>query len=895
MKKQNAFNRKVLAASVATASLIGGAAAPAFAQQVGEEEMVLEEVVVTGYRQSLAKSLDLKRDAVGTVDAIVAEDIAKFPDLNLAESLQRIPGVAIRREAGEGRNITVRGLGPEFTRVRVNGMEGLSTGGGTDSSGGSNRDRQFDFNIFASELFSALEVRKTAEASVDEGSLGATVDLRTARPFDYDGQSVALSLQGMYNDLSEESDPRIAGLYSNTWADDSFGALIGFAYTERNILEEGASTVRWQNSDWLSCSACGSAAELQQVNDSYHPRIPRYGRLTHEQERTGINGALQWRPTDRTELVLEALYGKLEGTRQEEFLEALIRNNEDEANISAYTLNGNTLTAATLDNAFIRVENRIDELETEFTQFTLSGSHYFTDDLMLKGLLGSSESEFDNPVQTTIIFDNVVDGYSYDYRDADLPRLDYGFDVTDPGAFEYTEFRDRPNSVDNSYDTAQLDLVWNLSDSIALKFGVNWKEYEFDVAEGRRDGSVDDVLGSSVPVTDELAGLLRDFGSGLGMPGGNDKRWVSPNIGAGAALVDLYNIDPVPREGDIRNVQEETLSYYGQVDFEVPVGSWNFRANAGLRAYDTETDSSGILSGESVTVNNSYDDVLPAINVAVEPIETVVLRASYAQVMARPSLGNLTPGGSIGVFGDPTLSFGNPALDPFEADAYDLSFEWYFADEALLSIGYFYKDIDSFIARISEDNVPFSSLGLPCSLLDASPIEGECDTLFTVTRNVNGNGGDLEGVEVIFQMPFAGAPGFLSNMGFSGNYTYVDSEVDYAAPGEARELGPLVQTSENNWNATLYYETERWGARVSASYRDEFLIQFPDRLVEESTHIDLSAFYNINENMQVTFEAINLDDEFFDQQHVTEDPDARRSYVYHHTGVNYLLGFRWKM
>lgn len=896
MNKQNTFNRNVLAASVAAASFLGGvSAAPALAQAVGEDGMVLEEVVVTGYRQSLARSLDLKRDAIGTVDAIVAEDIAKFPDLNLAESLQRIPGVAIRREAGEGRNITVRGLGPEFTRVRVNGMEGLSTGGGTDSSGGSNRDRQFDFNIFASELFSALEVRKTAEASVDEGSLGATVDLRTARPFDYDGQNVALSLQGMYNDLSEETDPRVAGVYSNTWGDGTFGALAGFAYSERNILEEGASTVRWQNAEWANCSACGSDADLQAVNNAYHPRIPRYGRLTHEQERTGINGALQWRPTDRTELILEGLYGKLEGSRQEQFLEALIRNNEDEANVAAYTLNGNTMTAATLDNAFIRVENRLDELETEFTQFTLSGSHFFTDDLRIEGLLGTSESEFDNPVQTTIIFDNVVDGYSYDYSDPDLPKLDYGFDVTDPSAYDYTEFRDRPNSVDNSYDTAALDLIWNMSDTIALKFGVNWKEYEFAVAEGRRDGSVEDVLGSSVPVTDELAGLLRGFGSGLGMPGGNDKRWVSPSIGAGAALVDLYNIDPVPREGDIRSVQEETVAYYGQVDFEIPMGDWNFRANAGLRAYDTEIDSTGILSGERVTVNNSYDDVLPAVNVALEPTETIVLRASYAQVMARPSLGALTPGGSIGVFGDPTLSFGNPELAPFEADAYDLSFEWYFADEALLSIGYFYKDIDSFVARVSEDNIPFSSLGLPCSLLDASPIEGECNTPFTVTRNDNGNGGELDGVEVIFQMPFVGAPGFLSNMGFTGNYTYVDSEVDYAAPGEAKELGPLVQTSENNWNATLYYESELWGARVSASYRDEFLIRFPDRLVNESTHIDFSAFYNINDGMQVTFEAINLGDEFFDQQHLTEDPAASRSYVYHHTGVNYLLGFRWKL
>ena len=145
-----------------------------------------QPIIVTGFRASLTAALGAKRRADnGIVDVIVAEDIADFPDQNLAESLQRIPGVAIDRDAGEGRQITVRGLGGDFTRVRLNQLEALATTGGTDSSGGANRSRAFDFNIFASELFSRLTVRKSASAEVDEGSLGATVDLQTARPFDY--------------------------------------------------------------------------------------------------------------------------------------------------------------------------------------------------------------------------------------------------------------------------------------------------------------------------------------------------------------------------------------------------------------------------------------------------------------------------------------------------------------------------------------------------------------------------------------------------------------------------------------------------------------------------------------------------------------------------------------
>ncbi|HKX55818.1 MAG TPA: TonB-dependent receptor plug domain-containing protein, partial [Xanthomonadales bacterium] len=168
----------------------------------------LEEVVVSGYRSSLTASLSQKRNSTGSVDAIVAEDIADFPDLNLAESLQRIPGVSITRAGGEGRQVTVRGLGADFTSTRINGMEALSTSGFTDALGGANRGRGFDFNSFDSELFSRLTVYKTSYAELQEGGLGATLDLRSARPFDYDGLTFAESGQVGYNDLSDEADPR---------------------------------------------------------------------------------------------------------------------------------------------------------------------------------------------------------------------------------------------------------------------------------------------------------------------------------------------------------------------------------------------------------------------------------------------------------------------------------------------------------------------------------------------------------------------------------------------------------------------------------------------------------------------------------------------------------------
>ena len=196
----------------------------------------LDRIEVVGtYRASLERSLELKRYATEQTDSIVAEDIGKFPDLNLAESLQRISGVAIDRDAGEGRSITVRGLGQDFTRVRVNGLETVATSGGTDSSGGANRGRGFDFNVFASELFGKLTVRKTQSAQVDEGSLGATVDLQVARPFDYDGFTTSFAGQMGYNDLSSRWDPRGSFLISNTWGDGRFGALLSASYSTQYL------------------------------------------------------------------------------------------------------------------------------------------------------------------------------------------------------------------------------------------------------------------------------------------------------------------------------------------------------------------------------------------------------------------------------------------------------------------------------------------------------------------------------------------------------------------------------------------------------------------------------------------------------------------------------------
>jgi iron complex outermembrane receptor protein len=227
---------------------------PAVAQEAPAPDEV-EEITVTGYRAALRSAIETKRESGVMVDAINADDIADFPDANLAESLQRIPGISIDRDQGEGRTITVRGLPGDFTRVRINGLEALSTAGSNDAGTSPNRSRSFDFNTFASELFSSLKVQKTSSAETDEGSLGATVDLTTGRPMDLEPFALGFSAEDSFYENGEFHNPKLAGLVS--WHNDSIGVLFSAAYSERQTEVDqfrrgpGSSDFVYRQSDFL--------------------------------------------------------------------------------------------------------------------------------------------------------------------------------------------------------------------------------------------------------------------------------------------------------------------------------------------------------------------------------------------------------------------------------------------------------------------------------------------------------------------------------------------------------------------------------------------------------------------------------------------------------------------
>ncbi len=890
------------------------------AAQVQEED--IEVITVTGgFRGSLASALNQKRFETGSTDTIKAEDIADFPDLNLAESLQRIPGVAISRVAGEGRQISVRGLGPDFTRVRINGMEAQSTSGGTDAIGGANRGRGFDFNTFSSDLFSELTVRKTASANVEEGSLGATVDLRTARPFDYDGLTFAANIQAGYNDLSEEVDPKGSFLVSNIFADGKFGVLFSAAYSERNLKDQGASTVRWNNvNDFGTYRGDANAPELQAINDAFRPRLPRYDAYEHNVKRTGMAAAFEFRPSSETRFNLDLLYSKDDSSRQEAFMQGILNAGNNRAaltnpaggitgamNVLDYEIDSsNTVTYASFENALVRNELRYDELSTDFLQFTLSGQHQLTDNLKIDAMVGRANSKFDNPVQTTVVMDKDGLNFSYDYRGnkRDNPELIFGAAAYDPNGWTTSSVRLRPLGAENTFDSAAVNLEYAVNDNLTLRSGRHYKNFEFVTWESRRQP---ENAGGVVMTPD----LTFNYNSGLG----SQANWVLPNLAAIDARYNIYsnsgNFVLTNLVAGDYSAEEKTLGAYVQLAFETEVGNTTIRGDIGGRYVKTDQSSTSwaTIGGtpEQVTAKHDYNEFLPSLNLVFEPLDDVVIRFGYAEVMARAGLGSIRPNVTVTASGGArTIAGGNPTLEPTKAKTYDLGLELYFDNESMLGVAVFRKDIDSYVQGLRETKI-FTETGLPVQAAidacNAGPGYGAdtgCNENVEWQTNtpLNGPGGNLYGFEVQYQMPFSFLPEFWDRFGFIGNYTYVKAQMDYVNnTGVVLATRDLNGLSESTRSATLYYEDDAFSARVSLTTRDRYLTNAIGRDNNDmegtnaTRNIDAAMSYQLTDNWKISFEALNLTNEVDDQW---VDSGGNRLTYYHSTGRQYYLGAQYK-
>jgi len=935
--------------------------APAQVPQERTEESQQPDVVVTGFRASLNSALNAKRNETAAIDSIVAEDIGKFPDSNLAESMQRIPGVALSRgDGGEGRNISVRGLGSQFTRVRINGMEGVSQVSGSDIRGGVATGRSFDFVTFPTEIFSSLAVRKTLSADVEEGSLGATVDLRAPKPFDQKGSDFVLTgtARGIYNDIRKKVDPRLSALVSKKFG-DTFGILGSIAYSKRHIEEYAYSavdvvptTVYGQaqpagtpnagvifpfctpvgytfngspatspvpgytqpngvaiGSDAANCSTgnprTGTVEAYNYIMSRtgvngrpgggvFLPRLPRPVKSSQEQDRLAGTLTLQWKPTDQTDISLDGLYSRFKVNRLDTYFDArsfgraISNNGQPLTSVREIEVDDNgSLVHGLFDGVDLRSEMQDERFTSTFKQANFNVDHRFSDSFRVFGLAGINESLLDVDRLQVAIDSNDTRDFSIDFRDnPDIPKIGYGIDTTNPALFQYgppLPNGDQRGQLSNfirrnriTSKTFELNADWQAAPGFDIQVGGQYRTNRYTARERQLGTTTPLALPAGVSIADfsfvtsgvksNLDGQLQDFVS------------IDPNKFREAVGLDDYAYCSLEcARGTYGGVYEKYKSGYLMFKFNtedvLPIG---IRGDAGVRYVHTNLDTYGPITVASPAgslyssrfeisnVNRSYDDWLPALNVAVDLTPQLIGRVAAARVMSRPSYGQLIPAGSANLVIQ-TASFSNPFLDPIRANTFDASLEWYFAPGSLLSVAYFYKNIETYIQTTSQQ-VAFQDIGLPLSLLSGTQLRPT--DLFTVQRSNNTPGGPLRGFELNVQLPFRFLPGALRNFGALANFTRVRSNINYVISSSLSRTAPLVGLSPETASGTLYYEDKKFSIRSTINYRSGFLTAVPSGSVDadstanaSSIFVDASASYNLNEHVKLIAEVSNITNE----------------------------------
>ncbi|WP_246616627.1 TonB-dependent receptor [Sphingomonas yunnanensis] len=885
-------------------------AQPAVAQQApseGGRADAAGDIVVTGYRSSLATARDAKRAATIIKETIAASDIAAFPDLNLAEALQRLPGVAINREAGEGRRISLRGLGPDLTRVQLNGMEVLgNVDSPQDSRGQATRDRAFDFNLFAAELFEHVDVEKSYQAQQSEGGIAGTVELFTARPFDYKENKVALSAQAGTNTLTRDLQPRLTGLVSRRWGD--VGLLVSGAYSRRQTREQGLDTYRWRHNKANGSDLSALTAIEQAKVNSGNLLFARGNRLSvwdSTQERLGLTASMQWDPATSAHVTLDALYGRFTGDRFETHLASRGGGS------STWLGGGETFAGVTYPNARVNAlrwnardevvyldvsggkaatETRLQTTANVFTQLVLSGDASVADGLTLCWTGGVERSRYDMPTNDKFTLEG-FGGVISDYRGGPYSLTNtYRFDPADAGFWHAKRLYVNETFQHTGLDDAKGRLEYTLSPEDTVSLGGEWRRF----ANGGRYAEQDDILTGafrSGKRSARVEGYATVYG---GYPG---QRWSIVDFPKMLAQlgIDRRQYLTVPR--GVFSVEERTGAGFAQYDWSHLIGALPFRGNLGLRYYHTDVTSRGEANVGPVTVRGQDQGVLPAANLILELDRGALLRFSAARTINRPALGALAVNGTVSADnGDITVAIGNPGLRPYRSNGIDLSAEYYFGPFGYVAAAAFYKSLDGFLSTQTVSNVPYGRTGLPDTLY---PGVTGTTVISSFSRPVNLASTNLAGLELSGQADLSFLPAPLDRLGTALNLAYVASRLDYARIYPGGITTTLEGLSKYNANATLYYQGGAFDARVSANYRSGYIFSAspvltplgPDQDVtgfEGTIYLDASAHVTLTRHLQLTVNGVNLTD----QREKQYSNSTKRLYVVTRSGTTLLAGVR---
>ena len=884
------LKRNLLSAALASATLMlahGAHAqdAAATAQTAEEEAQELDAVQVIGIRRGIQDSIDAKQAEDTIVEAISAEDIGKLPDTSIADSLARLPGLTAQRFGSRPQEINIRGFAGDFSTALLNGREQVSLG----------NNRGVEFDQYPSELTNQVVVHKTTDATLVGQGLSGTVNLKTVRPLSFGEQVVAVNVRGDMNDRDGDKryGNRFTLSYIDQFADNTVGLALGYA--RLNNPQQGTQFEAWGYDGGTGILGGGKLYDIQDDNT-----------------RDGLMGVLEFKPNEEWSSTLDVFYSKFDKEQIKRGMEFGLSGQAGTA--ESFTFSNfrpvirNDYNAAKDDLFAIGWNNEIKLNEDWTLALDISNSSGTRDERILETYAGLPDAAAGTTGSATFNPDGYFDfDFGLDFGDPSILRL------TDPGGWGQDGYI-KDFKVKDSLTSVRFDLNRAFQSGFvsSIDFGANLTDRTKSRASIENFlclAACRDNVERPIP-TDLLTGSSFNFAGVTGIVGYDPL----------GAFNSVYNRRANTNNGDINNknweVREQVTTAFVQANIDTDLGSIPVRGNIGVQAVNVDQSSSGVSTFEGVTLSQeatygaSYTDYLPSLNLSFGLPAEQFVRVGAGRQMARPRMDQMRANAGFGINRNPTScptndpapcpryegSGGNPTLEPWLADAYDVSWEKYFGgNKGYVSAAYFYKDLKTYIYE-QVTQFDFNQLPIPPGVL---PQDVPQSSIGTYTQPVNGEGGTVKGHEIAVSLPFDIFFAPLEGFGFIGNYSDTQSSIQPLGPNFPNE--PLPGLSKYVSNMTFYYERYGFSFRASQRKRSSFLgevqgfggdrakIQF-----EGETIYDAQIGYTFQngplENLSILLQANNIGNEPFRSTFGSEE-QPRQYFGY---GRTYLLGVNYR-
>lgn len=868
------------------------AAAKAKADAEAKDPSEMETVQVVGIRRGIESAIALKQESTSIIEAISAEDIGKLPDSSIAESIARLPGLSAQRVAGRSSTISIRGLAADFSTTLLNGREQVSSGD----------NRGVEFDQYPSELLSSVVVYKTPDAGLVAQGISGTVDLRTVRPLAFPERVLAVSARGEQNSLGElnpgysDVGSRFSFSYIDQFADNTVGVAVGYAR-----LDSPGQADRW--------NAWGYPDNIQPVPGARAIGGTESFASSTDNVRDGLMAVVEFRPSDFYSGALDVYYSKFERAETTRALQTGL--GWSGATLSNPVVQNGVLVGGTFTGVRPVLRNDENSRSDDIFAFGFNNEFQFNDDWRGVADFSLSRANRDERILETYAGAATTDTVNFTLNpNTGLPDLDFGLNyadptiisLTDPGGWgqdgyvKYPKFEDELRSVKLS---AERRFASGFISS--LEFGVNHshREKSRNVAEA----FLDLTAGDRVAIPGSLLNSPANLGF-TGIPG-----VISYNVPGSLGLyTPRTSLNPDILNKDWR-VEETVINTFVKLNIDTEVGGMPLRGNIGLQNVDADQESDGFstpggLATAAVAYSGGtdYSDLLPSLNLALSLPYDQTLRFGAAKSVARPRMDQMRANNGFGINrGDASFIFwdgsgGNPELEPWRANGYDLSYEKYFDNRGYVSAAAFHKDLKTYIYERTDlfDFGVFDLSGF------AAPLPAS--TLGRFKRWVNGDGGTMNGWEVAVSVPLDMAWEALDGFGVLANYSNTRSSIRPDGPDQPSQTLPGLSPHVTNF--TFYYEKYGFSARISQRSRSKFRGEVQgfgadrdNRYVGSEKIIDFQTGYEFGEGtlkgLSLLLQVNNLNNERY--QELFYDNNGNYSpRSYNEYGRTTLLGASYK-